>query len=336
MSFESKKWGNVATWVIAIAAVLVFFPENVRIFLAVVAIVGVFIVCVVMIARKILPKSIKQRKFVKSAKGGFIFRLLTQIMVAGIFVSTISFLFSDNIPVVLGEVIKKQGTKIAKKTEECILECIRENNEKVMITLADSEEVRNVIYRDALFQAQDKNKGGYIYIDSNDKRYRTSNNWIEIPFTLIDDITPGEKKLVLRLKDERGEKVSLRSNKVQAYLSDEQKILLSEKIGNNSILLTEDERNIIKDCLKKYKGQDLYSLMYSVLNDPNMLKELRRKKAYDVEYYEFRLPGKDKPIAKGEKKVKLSNSYIIIEKTTKHLTPYEKISIIGCYIDELR
>lgn len=335
MKWDSKNWGTAPEWVIAIAAVLTLFLKYSSTELAAWAIVGFIVLGIIWISKgKIYKIALKMRVPKISIKWlGFTLRTSTLSLVLGIVALAISFFYTDHLPVALGKVLKEEGTIIAKATEQCILECVRENNEKVIITLVDSEEVRNVIYRDALDQAQAKDKG---YIEFIDGRYRTSYNWVEIPFTLIDDITPGEKKLVLRLKDERGEKVSLRSNKVQAYLSDEQKILLREEIGNNSILLTEDERNVIKDCLKKYKVQDLYSLMYSVLNDPNMLKELRRKKAYDVEYYEFRLPEKDKPIAKGEKKVKLSNSDIIIKKTTEHLTPYEKISIIGCYIDELR
>lgn len=341
MNWDPKRWGSVASWLIAIATVVTLFIQlderDSRINWSVVLIVGGAVLGIGWILKgKIYPKITSKVPVILAKCAGFIFKLLYKTAAVGIVALAISFFYTDHLPVALGKVLKEEGTIIAKATEQCILECVRENNEKVIITLVDSEEVRNLIYRDSLDQA--KNNG---YIEFIDRCYRTSNNWVEVPFTLTEDKIPGVKKLVLILKDERkvngnGEKVSLLFDKVNKYLSDDQRSLLRKEIGYNSIFLTEDERRVINNCFEKYEGQDLYGLMYSVLNDPNMIEELRRRKAYDVEYYTLQSLRKDGRIKEDEKIVNLSNSRVVIKKTTKHLTPYDKIGIIGCYIDELR
>ncbi|MHC4680078.1 MAG: hypothetical protein ACYTEK_15425 [Planctomycetota bacterium] len=67
-----------------------------------------------------------------------------------------------------------------------------------------------------------------------------------------------------------------------------------------------------------------------------MITELKRKEAYDVEYYELWEYRKSDRIAEDEKIVKLLDYPVVIKKTVRHLTPYDKLGIIGCYIDELR
>lgn len=48
-------------------------------------------------------------------------------------------------------------------------------------------------------------------------------------------------------------------------------------VGKEKILLTEDEISVIEEYFNKHKGQDLYSLMYLVLNDANMITKLKEK-----------------------------------------------------------
>ena len=299
----------------------------------VVAIVVIIVLAVIRaVIRKIYPQvSMKTLKLI-------IKLIITPV---GIVIVTLamSFLYTDNLSAALGKVLKEEGTIIAKATEQCILECIREDDEKVIITLVDSEAVRKVVYRDALDQAEDKR-----YIQFIDGRYQTPTNWIEVPYTLTEDKIGSEEKLRLTLtEDERklfggGEKVPLLLAELRQLLPyDQIRQILKEIDTEKSVLITEGERKVIEECFNKHKEKDdLYSLMYLVLSDANVITELKRKEVYDVGYYELREYRKGDRITGDEKIVKLLDSPILIKKTVRHLTPYDKLGIIGCYIDELR
>ena len=336
-----EKWGSVATWVRAVVALLDFFlrnlsivavgvaivgagmtsiPRSTRIILAMVAIVIVVIGCLAMMWKR-EP----------------VFGTFGKTIVFGMVALAMSFLYTNHIPVVLCQVLKDEGNIIARKTEKCILEGVREGDEKVVITLIESEKGRETVYAKALSQAQDKG-----YIEFIDGRYRTANNWIEVPFAFTEDKTPSEKKLVLMpAEGERNliadwRKVPLPLKQANAFLSDGQRRRLIRDIGCYSVLLTEGERKVLRDVFGNYEEQDLYDLMHSVLNDANMVTELGKKQVYDADYYELRILREDDPVAEDEEIVRLSRSPVVLRKTTQHLTPYDKIGIIGGFIDELR
>ena len=346
MKLELKKWASsgVAQWVIAIVAVFAFFVKldeiysifsKIKLFVLAIVVGTIILVVILVLRKKISPKTLK-----KSA--GFTGMVLLKTAAAMIVTLAASFFYSDNLSVVFGKVLDSEGAVIAREVEKCVLEGGREDHEKVMITLVDSETVRNKVYTDALKQAKTK-KG---YIDFICGRYHASFNWIEVPFTLSEDKIGSEKKLLLTLtvtEDERriaggGEKVLLLLAELKLHLPDNQiRQILKEIDSEKSILLTEDERKAVEECFYKHKEkEDLYSLMYLVLSDPNVITKLERKEAYDVEYYELRKFGKGGRIEEDEKIVELSDSPVVIKKTSRHLSPYDKIGIIGCYIDRLR
>lgn len=351
MNWDPKKWGTVPAWVTATVGVLTLFlliPEErySRIEWSAVATVGTIVFVVIMIfSKKIYPMIEKRHPKIKEgyprilAKGaGFIFSILTKTVVVGAFLLAMSFLYTDYLPAALGKVLKSEGVIIAKETEQCILEGGREDHEKVIITLVDSEAIWNVVYRDALYQAGDKG-----YIQFIDGRYQTASNWVGVPFTLPEDRNSSEKRLILTLtEDERrviggGEKIRLRLTEVITLLPEDQRRQILKEIDSlQRVLLTEEERKIIEECFNKDKGQELYSLMYLVLSDAKMTKVNKRKEVYDVEYYELQKLKKGDRIAEDERIVELSDSLLVIKEANRHLTPYDKIGIMGCYIDELR
>ncbi len=220
----------------------------------------------------------------KISRGLIASGLINKVMVVAITIG-ITALFLDNlIPVIISEVIKKEFGIIGQEIKKDILQDIREANEKVVATLADSEVLRKVVYSDALEQANEK---GYITLIS--EFYMTSYNWLD---------------------EERR-------------------------------LLTMSERRIIEECLLKHGEQDLYRLMYFVLTDDKMISELTSNKVYDVEIYlPSRLLNRSKEnilFPKSYDKIEPIGKYLVAyKKHNIHLTPYDKIGIIGGYIGELR
>ncbi|MHC4752072.1 MAG: hypothetical protein ACYTFW_19645, partial [Planctomycetota bacterium] len=219
----------------------------------------------------------------KIARGVIVSGLLTRIMVVAITVG-ITALFLDNLlPVILSEVVKMEVGIIGQEIRKDVLKDIREANEKMLVTLSDSEALRKVVYIDALEQANDK---GYITLIS--EFYMTSYNW-----------------------------------------QDEERRLL-----------TMSERGIIEESLAKHSERDLYRLMHLVLSDDRMISELKKKEAYDVEIY---LPSRvlncskeNEFFSKTFDKVETTGKYLVAyKKNTIHLTPFDKIGIIGGYISEL-
>lgn len=224
----------------------------------------------------------------------------------------------------LNKVIEVKGTEIAKKTENRILEGAKECNEKVTLTLEDSETVRNRIYNDALDQA--KAKG---YIDFIHGRYLTPTNWISLTCIITED--------EITVSDEERISISLLYSEVLQLLTENKIIKFFTEIDHEkSIFLSENERKIIQDCINKQKeNTDLYNLMYMVLNDPNVIKELEKTEAYNIEYYKIREYNKGEHIAEDEKIVTLSGSVVVIKKTICHLSCYDKIGVVGSYIANL-
>ncbi len=220
----------------------------------------------------------------KIARAVMVSGLLTRVMVVAITIG-ITALFLDNLlPVIFGEIVKKEFSIIGQEIKKDILQDIREANEKAIVTLADSEVLHKVVYSDALEQANDK---GYITLVSG--FYMTSYNW--------------------RDQERR--------------------------------LLTMSERRLIEECFMKHGERDPYRLMHLVLSDDKMITELTRKEAYNVEIY---LPSRVLNRSKGNMlfpkaydKIEPIGKYLVaLKKHTIHLSPYDKIGIIGGYIGELR
>lgn len=168
--------------------------------------------------------------------------LLTTVAVVAMAIGIMA-LFLNNLPVILGEVVKKECDIIAQKTKADIFKDARENHEKVITTLVDSEAVRKMVYRDAMDQAD---KEGYIFLIKG--HYLTAYDWRE-----------------------------------------------------KNRLLTEKQRRVIERCFftKHLEEKDLYTLMYLVLSDEEVIEALKCKATF------------------------------------VHLTPYDIIGIVGGYLGEL-
>jgi hypothetical protein len=194
---------NIPQWVIAIAAVvslLITLDERSRIYWSVVVIVAAIVLLVIwVLTKQIYPKI--RSKYPKAeirlihagilAKcGGFIHGLVAKTVLLAILVLTISFVYSDYLPSALGEVLRSEGTAIAERTETCLLEALREGNEQVVTTLADSEEVRKVVYGKAMEKANDKG-----YVDVVAGCYVTSSSWLDEHRRLL---TLSERRIITR------------------------------------------------------------------------------------------------------------------------------------------
>jgi len=106
---------------------------------------------------------------------------------------------------------------------------------------------------------------------------------------------------------------------------------------DRAVLLTENEISIIQAFVKKHSEKDLFSLMDSVLSDDKMNAERERKEAYDVEYYKpNRMLGNNILIEPDEKIETDRDVQYVTKKTILHLTPYDKIGIIGGYIGQIK
>ena len=340
MKWDDKKYGTLSAMIVALVGVLTFlltlvktYPMILWFLVAIVLIIGLVLV-------GILAKNKIQRIPLFQGIKNFILKLLLTSVGTGIVSLTILILYIlyvDFLPTALCEVIKSEGATLAKYTKTCVLEGTRENDEKVILTLVDSEALCKRSYKDALNQA--KKKG---YIDFIRGRYQTSNDWIMLLCTL--DKVGSEERLRPIVTDNdrkmfgRGEKVPLLLAEVNQLLPDNHmRPLLKEIDSVKSVLIAEDEGEVIEKCFNKHKEKDdLYSLLYLVLSDPNVITKLERKGAYDVEYYKLQEYREGVHIVEDEKIVKLLDYVVVIKKTVRHLTPYDKLGIIGCYIDELK
>lgn len=208
--------------------------------------------------------------------------LVTAVFV--MFAIGIMLLIQNKLPAILGKVVREEWDIIALEIEAAILKGIREGNEKVVATLADSQAVCKLVYREALERTC---AGKCAYIDRSKGRYFFPENWKE---------------------------------------------------DGKPALLTADEEGIIQDCVATHENkEDLCELIYLVLNDERMITELARPGAYDVEYYEVdRVQDDNTTIAVDEKAKVIGPVPVVTRKTQRHITPYEKIAIIGAYIDEKR
>lgn len=363
MNWDPRKLGSIPEWVIAIVAVLTLF-RKLKIYsrldwVGAAIVGGILLVIILILKTEIYPQIASRVPRIKqivskvpenlAKAAGFIFSLFTKIVVVGIVSLGTSFVYTDYLSSALGKVIYRKGSQIAEKAENCIRECVRENDEKIILTLVDSEEVHNKICRDALEQAKRK-----TYIDFIDGRYQTRRDWIMLRCTLTGVNAGSGERLLLTLteltEEERriigdAEEVLVLVAEVLQHLQraeggrilEERRRLLNELESGKSILLTEGEREAITDCFNKHEEKDdLYSLMYSVLSDPKVITELKREEAYDVKYYELRERRKGDRLKEGEEIVRLFDSPVVIKKAVRHFTPYDKLGIIGCYIDELR
>jgi hypothetical protein len=337
MGWHWEKHGNLAQCMLAIVAVSTFFLTLVQTHPMMRWFVLAGVLIIVIVPAGILAKKIKKMPAFLIEIMKFTVKLLLTSVATGIVSLTIAILYRDYVPTALCEVVKCEGTKIAQKTENSIMERIREFNEKVILALVESEVVRNRVYGNALDQAKNNN-----YIDFIDARYQTRKNWIALLCALTKDKNGIGEKLLLT-EDEKtffgdGQQVTLLLAEVlQRLAEDERRQILKETPREKSILLTEDERKVIKDCFNKHNEKnDLYTLMHLVLSDATVIKELASKEAYDVEYYELGEYREACPIAADERIVRLSDSTVVIKRTVRHLSPYDKVGIIGCYISELR
>jgi NADH:ubiquinone oxidoreductase subunit K len=233
-------WGNVAQWAAVVVAVLGLFGfrEYLQrgsitrwiIPLPIVAAIGLILILI-------------WRYLAKNA--GRIVSTLSAVVVIATSTTVAIALLLYKLPTTttrISEVVKKEGYIIAQKTKEDIFKDVREDHEKIITTLADSEAVRKVVYIDALDQAK---KRGYIFL--NERQYLTAYDRRE-----------------------------------------------------NNRLLTERQRKAIEECFTKHIEEDLYSLMFSVLSDKEVIEALK------------------------------------CEATFVHLTPYEVVGVVGGYLSELR
>lgn len=112
------------------------------------------------------------------------------------------------------------------------------------------------------------------------------------------------------------------------------------KEKDEPVLLTARERGIIQDYLDSTtheSKEDLCALIYFVLNDDKMITELAQPGAYNVKYYDvIRLHDNKTPLAAGEQIKMFENIPVVTRETYQRITPFEKIAIIGAYIDEKR
>jgi len=88
--------------------------------------------------------------------------MLVAVLVTTFILIIIVAIFSVEQPTItrISEIVEKEGYIIAQKTKEGIIGKSRDDHEKIIITLADAEATRKVVYRDALWQAEEK---GYIF-----------------------------------------------------------------------------------------------------------------------------------------------------------------------------
>jgi hypothetical protein len=209
----------------------------------------------------------------------------------------------------IATIVMEKGNELACKTEDCIVHHIRENSEKATVALAETVTTRTRVYKDALRQAEDNN-----YIVFVRGYYESGPCWRGL-YTLGLKANGQKDTILLKLNAEDG----------------------MTREGTQMILLTEKERGLVEDFISKNKTQDLFQLLCLMLDDASMMAELNRRSGFQIEYYErIRNSPSNEPPQGDEVIVSPFGSDFVATRKVCDLSLYDKIGIIGAYIDEIR
>jgi len=180
---KNVNWGPVAQWVLAGVAVATFLDVKkyiefgtITTWIATVA-TGIVIGFILIVIDKVIERinvrvpGPDRKTFGKESLSKWA-SALTKIAIAmGAMVLLYKLLL---VTTHISEFVNNETRKIAQRTREGIFNDAREDHEKVITTLGDSEAVREVIYRNALDQAEKK---GYIFSVAG--QYSTNYLWRE-------------------------------------------------------------------------------------------------------------------------------------------------------------
>jgi hypothetical protein len=167
------KWGNIAQWVsagVALSTLLGInrYLESGKVIewistIVTGVVIGVIAGLILMAIKRLLGKNshTNNAKWIAT-------RPAVTVIVATV---AVTLLLLPSITTRISEFVKKESYIIAQETRKDIFKDAREDHEKGITTLVDSEAVRKVVYRDALDQAAKK---GYIFFLIKEGRHVTA------------------------------------------------------------------------------------------------------------------------------------------------------------------